>query len=189
MSSKKEDMSLIWRMLEKIMSCVEERSERNGATSTDNVQNIKGKNKVVEEEIREKKIKGRPNKDVSIRYETRWKGKCSYAEDLYGSESTEDLDYDSIVDSDYELVDEDDEVIFEANVDGDSNKVLEAERMGYAGYISDNETIIQKVFLVWMALQMILQNTQERSNAKVRRSSQTGRNSTKSLTWRTQLLR
>lgn len=121
---------------------VEERSERNGATSTDNVQNIKGKHKVVEEEFRQKKKKGRPNKDVSIRYETRWKGKCSYAEDLYGSESsssTEDPDYNSIEDSDYELVDEDDEVIFEANVDGDSNKVPEAELMGYAGYISDNE--------------------------------------------------
>lgn len=63
----------------------------------------------------------RRNKEKDLRkkwpWGTRFKSECSYAEDLYGyesSSSSDDPDYESIVDSDYELIDEDDEVMLEA---------------------------------------------------------------------------
>lgn len=44
------------------------------------------------------------------------------------------------MDSDYERLDEDDEVLFKANVDGNCDKVYEWEEMGFEGNISGGES-------------------------------------------------
>ncbi|XP_050379758.1 uncharacterized protein LOC126797126 [Argentina anserina] len=86
-------------------------------------------------------LAGRPKRDLKRAYATRSGGECSrlILEEEFSSESTDSDDpmYDAIVDSDYELNEEDDDVLFQRNVDGDTNKVHEFDEMGYEGNISD----------------------------------------------------
>lgn len=116
--------------------------QENGAASICDKQRDKGKKKMecVEAEVNKKKV-GRPKKVLKRRYETRFNGECSYAADLAdNSSSSDDPDYDDeIVDSDWELFAEDDEVMFQGYVDGDPSEVQEAEVMGFEGNISDGE--------------------------------------------------
>lgn len=90
-----------------------------------------------------KKKAMRPKKAEAMRYSTRGNEGCSYAvpDGDFSSESSDsdDPNYDGIVDSDYELLDEEDEVDFERNVDGDPSLVGEFEDMGFEGNISDVE--------------------------------------------------
>ncbi|KAL6181344.1 hypothetical protein ACLB2K_047999 [Fragaria x ananassa] len=57
------------------------------------------------------------------------------------SDDSEDVDYDAVVDSDFELHEEDDEVQFYSLIDGAPDEVVEFEEMGYSGNISDEEAI------------------------------------------------
>ncbi|KAL6189282.1 hypothetical protein ACLB2K_040671 [Fragaria x ananassa] len=96
----------------------------------------KGKEKVVE--VAHKRKVGRPKKRS---YNTRSGGESSrpVQEEKFSSESddSDDPNYDGFVDSDYELEEEDDEILFERNVDGNVDRVPEFDEMGYEGHISD----------------------------------------------------
>ncbi|XP_024167940.1 uncharacterized protein LOC112174404 isoform X2 [Rosa chinensis] len=82
-------------------------------------------------------------KEVERKYDTRFKGEFNYDIDEFQadgeSSDSDDPTYEEIIDSDYELHDEDDEVLFRANVDVSGVNVGEWDEMGYEGIISNGE--------------------------------------------------
>lgn len=126
---------------------VEKRLVLNKAKNSD-----KGKEKVGAKKVIKGKGKGSGlnatnhfAKVAVSTYDTRFKGEFSYdpEEFHYEDEDTSDSDYElsyhEMVDSDYELHDEDDDVLFRANVEGGGENVGEWDEMGYEGNISDGE--------------------------------------------------
>ncbi|XP_061990609.1 uncharacterized protein LOC133709027 isoform X2 [Rosa rugosa] len=83
-------------------------------------------------------------KKKSRPYETRFMGEKSFAEaegiqEEPETSDSDDPNFEDIVDSDYDLDDNDDEFLFKANVDGDLDASHEFNEMGFAGDISDGE--------------------------------------------------
>ncbi|KAK9929629.1 hypothetical protein M0R45_026722 [Rubus argutus] len=85
------------------------------------------------------------HKSAVSTYDTRFKGEFSYDpeefhyEDEDSSDSDYELSYLQMVDSDYELYDEDDDVLFRANVEGGGENIGEWDEMSFAGNISNGE--------------------------------------------------
>ncbi|PRQ43114.1 putative transposase, MuDR, plant, MULE transposase domain-containing protein [Rosa chinensis] len=106
---------------------------------------IAGDNLVAENRKRPRmKQKACKMKKKSRPYETRFMGEKSFAEvegiqEEPESSDSDDPNFEDLVDSDYDLDDNDDEFLFKANADGDPDASHEFNEMGFAGDISDGE--------------------------------------------------